>query len=186
MPYIPFKKSIQKVVEKIVPASHTTYVRKEEGQVAGATKTAGTYTLNDRKVSANDEELRLLRAVIFSEVSNREPERQQFEARIIANTAFNRMIEQNRSLKEVLTQKNAYQGITNSQFPIAYNNTATDTLTQQKLQVLDGVMNEIKSGNFPDNTGGRVFYVHDDDGSGKIWLKEGRLGGWLDQYHELP
>lgn len=119
----------------------------------------------------------MLRNVLFSEVSNRNPDRQAFEARLITNTALNRIPQyaakgERLTLSGVLTKKNQYQGYGSKEYNRIMNN-ATTTSDSQKLAAIDGVINELRTGNLLDTAQGRVFYHHDP--SGKIWLKDGGL-----------
>lgn len=135
------------------------------------------YSLRDRGVSFNGQDAEELRNVLFAEISNRSADRRKFEAQIITNTALNRMREYNakgtpKTLSEVLKAPNQYQGYGAKQYVKAKSG-KLDKLSQEKLAVVDSVIEELKSGNFQDNSDGQVYYVHDKDG--KIWLKTGKL-----------
>lgn len=155
--------------------STQTYTRPQ------ATTTAPvSYNLKDRGVQLTDSDLKELRNVLFAEVSNRDPEKQMFESRIIANTALNRIpqyAEKNKkmNLANVLMAPNQYQGYGSKEYNRFINNATTteNPFDQRKIQAIDSVINEIKSGNFKDTTDNSVFYVHDP--KGRIWTKPGKL-----------
>lgn len=142
--------------------------------------TLPTYELKDRGVKVTDDDLKTLRNVLFGEVSNRDPERQAFEARLITNTALNRIPQyaekkKDMNLTSVLAAKNQYQAYEGKEFRRLRDNATTteNPLDKQKLEAIDSVIKEVKSGVFKDTSGGSVFCVHDPQG--RIWLKEGKL-----------
>lgn len=142
---------------------------------APATPPAPTYNVRGTKLT--DQDLATLRNVLFAEISNRDANHQQLEARTIANTALNRLPQYQgqgkpMSLHDVLTAPNQYQGYNSPQYKLIANN-ATTSLDTQKLGAIDHVIGQMKSGDFPDSTGGRVFYHH--DAQGRIWLQDGTL-----------
>jgi len=135
------------------------------------------YQLKDRNVALTDDDVNELRHILFGEVSNRAPEKQEFEARVIANTALNRIPQyaekgKNYALKDVLAQPNQYQAYGGNEYKRLRENKITP-VDEPKLKSIDKVLGEIKSGNFADNTEGSVFYSHDP--TGRIWLKGGKL-----------
>lgn len=134
-----------------------------------------SYDVRGTKVS--DSDLDNLRRVLFAEVSNRNPDRQQLEARVIANTAFNRIPQyQGRgkmaNLTSVLQEPKQYQGYGSPEYKRIESGNLKPT-DNQKLQAIDSILSEIKSGSFSDNTDGRVFYTH--DGQGRIYTSPGTL-----------
>lgn len=136
---------------------------------------AGVY--NVRGLTLNDRDLQTLRNVLFAEISNRDPQKQQLEARTIINTALNRIPQYHErgnkaTLHDVLSMPNQYQGYNSREFKRITNN-ATTTVDAPKLKAIDDTIGQLKSGQFEDNTGGRVFYRH--DGQGQILLKDGPL-----------
>lgn len=120
----------------------------------------------------------VLRPIVYGEVSNRPPEKQELESRVILNTALNRIQEwksyrgETKSLKDVLTEPNQYQAYQpndpKSQYAL-YTSGGGNTLEQKKRETVDGIVNklvdELKSGKFNDNTGGAYYYMHNEDGS---------------------
>lgn len=114
-----------------------------------------------------------LRPVVFGEISNRPPEKQELEARVILNTAINRLKEykkhgENLTLEEVLAMPNQYQAYGGKQFNLYKTGTSTELDTGKKQSVdaiIDKLMAEVKSGKFKDNTNGAFFYKHNKDGS---------------------
>ncbi len=138
---------------------------------------AAPQTYNVRGVQMTPQDLQTLRNVLFAEISNRGSDKQQLEARTIANTALNRIPQygaqgKNMSLHDVLTAPNQYQGYNSPQYQRIASN-ATTTADAQKLGAIDSVIGEMKTGKFPDTTGGRVYYHHDPQG--QIWLRDGSL-----------
>lgn len=164
------KRIIGGIKERFGPTTYTAPV---------ATSTP-TYKIPDRGVELTDKDISELRNVLFGEVSNRDPERQAFEARIITNTALNRIPQyaekkKNMNLASVLAQPNQYQAYGGKEYNRLIKNATTtaNPMDQQKLKAIDDVISELKSGNFQDTTDGKVFYVHDPQG--RIWLKDGGL-----------
>ena len=135
---------------------------------------------NVRGTSMTDGDLHQLAATMFGEVSNRNPQKQSLEANTIANTALNRIQQYqaqggkyaNYGLSDVLTAPNQYQAYGGGEYK-RYLTGSTTPVDQPKIQAINGIINQLKSGQFADTTGGRVFYAHDP--SGKIWLKDGSL-----------
>lgn len=118
----------------------------------------------------------LFRPIAFGEVSN-DPTTQEDEVRGILNTAFNRQKAMSDhtgtvpSLKDVLTQQNAYQAYQpdNAESQYALYTKGGNTLDAKKKQTVDDIVSklvgELKDGTFADNTQGAAFYSHKD---GKI------------------
>lgn len=139
----------------------TTYTKPEEQQAA---------VYDARGVKFSDPEVDQLKRIIFSEVSNREPAKQELEARVLFNTAINRAKAyqdkgQQRSLTEVLTQPNQYQGYNSSLYK-RYDAPGDAPTTQRKKQVEDitnKLIGEVQSGTFQDNTNGAYYYKHKGD-----------------------
>lgn len=162
-------------LQKLIPSK--TYEIKPDKP-----KESETITIKDRGIQAKPKELDILRGILFSEISNRPQEKQELESRVIANTAFNRMKEQSKTLEQVLTQIGAYQGITNEQFKKAMKGQLND-LDKEKMKIVEKIIEEIKSGQFGDNTENSVFYIHNPDGT--ITYRPGKLGGFSEKYHNL-
>ena len=136
-----------------------------------------SYTIHDRGVSISDTDLSEAQKILFAEVSNRKPERQAFESKIILNTAINRMKQHQdrgtpKTLTEVLQEPNQYQGYNSKQYQLAAAG-KLDSLSQKKMQQIEGVLSDIRANGLQDSTNGSVFYIHKKDGS--IWLKTGPL-----------
>lgn len=136
-----------------------------------------TYSIADRGLSIDDTDLEEARKILFSEISNRAPERQMFESKIILNTALNRMKQYAergtpKTLSEVLKEPNQYQGYNSKQYQLAAAGTL-DTLAQKKMATVEGVLADIRANGLKDDINGSVFYIHKPDGS--IWLKSGPL-----------
>lgn len=141
---------------------------------------AAPVTYNVRGVPMTDADLHTLAATMFGEVSNRDQAKQELEARTIANTALNRVAQYraqggkyaNYGLSDVITQPNQYQAYNGNEYK-RYLAGSTTPVDSQKIGAINSVVTQMKSGQFPDTTGGRVYYAHDP--SGKIWLKDGSL-----------
>lgn len=134
-------------------------------------------TYGVRGTQLTDADLSQLRNVLFAEISNRDPQHQQLEARTIINTALNRIPQyaqkgKSMTLSDVLTAPNQYQGYNSPEYKrfVAGSTTPADG---QKVAAINGVIGQLKSGSFPDTTNGRVFYHHDPQG--RIWLQDGGL-----------
>lgn len=136
--------------------------------VAPTTTPMKTYRVRGQTFTEPDVDQ--LKRIIYSEVSNRPPDKQELEARILFNTAVNRMAAYNtkgqpRTLSGVLTAPNQYQGY-NSPLYKQYDSPA-DSLSAKRKAQLDSITNkmigEVSSGQFKDNTSGAYYYKHKDD-----------------------
>lgn len=116
---------------------------------------------------------KLLRPIVFGEVSNRDTDKKELESRIVLNTAINRLVEKKRmghemSFGEVLSEPKQYQAYGGEQFNL-YHSQDLDEPTKQKKQEIDSILNnlwnEVKSGTFEDNTQGAYYYIHNKDGT---------------------
>lgn len=130
---------------------------------------SATRTINVRGVHFTPSDMNKLRNVLFAEVSNRDPKKQQLEARTIANTVINRAASGDANsygsgVDGVLSKPKQYQGYGAPEYKrIASGGTRqTDA---QKLAAIDAVLAELHSGNFSDNIEGYTFYHHNPDGS---------------------
>lgn len=120
-----------------------------------------------RDVDFNDEEIEELRNILYGEISNRPKDKQALEARVIINTALNR-IKENRDLgmsfdtmMKVLHQDNQYQALGGKQYELAKRGEADP----DKMAVIDEVIEELKQGKIKENTNGAFYYIHNPDGS---------------------
>lgn len=160
-------KTVKKVSGKISDYfGPATYTRKAEAS------TAPVYSLADRGVDLTDQDFDAVRPLIYGEISNRAPDKQELESHVILNTALNRMREyknkgQNRTLSEVLAMPNQYQAYGGEQYR-TYSN-PQDIVAQRKKQQVDDIVNrireQIKTGTYPDNTEGSFYYIHNPDGT---------------------
>lgn len=137
-----------------------------------------SYTVRGMKLSNDD--LSEASNILYSEVSNREPGRQQFETKNIINTALNRMADRpGKTLTQILQQPNQYQGYAPNGITGKDGKTvqsqyqkvkagSLDSMSQKKLKIIQDTLNGLKSGEFPDTTAGSQFYVHASDGT--MWL----------------
>lgn len=112
----------------------------------------------------------ILAATVFGELSNKGNTAD--EARKIINTVVNRMKETGKSAREIITAPNQYQAYGKDQFMNAVQG-KLDPLSQKKMSVVQGALDDLFSGNLKDNTDGSVFYHHDKDGN--LVLKPGKL-----------
>ena len=135
-----------------------------------------------RGVNFSDNDLDEAANIIYGEVSNRTPDKQQFETRNIINTVINRANSDPKNyggnIIKVLQQPYQYSayapagtitatGTVQSQYQNAKNG-KLDSASQKKWQFVRNTLNEMKSGNFKDTTGGDKFYVNSSDGA--MWL----------------
>ncbi len=124
----------------------------------------------DRNVKLTDDDLQELRNVLYAEISNRDPEKQKLESRVIVNTALNRIKQygakgRQLALAQVLREPNQYQGYAPDKPDSQYNVVKSGKGNTKKLAAIDAVLEELKGGAFKDETNGAVFYFHKPDGS---------------------
>lgn len=122
----------------------------------------------------SDKDINLLKGVVFGELSNK---KQPEEVRTIVNTALNRIDEHNArgknfSLGDTLRQKNAYQAYGGKEYK-KYIEGRLNYLDTKKANLVNNVINDIINNDIVDNTGGRVFYIHDK--ANNLILKDGKL-----------
>ena len=135
-----------------------------------------------RGLKVNDNDINEASDILYGEISNREPDKQQFEVRHAINTAINRAQQDpkryNGSIVSVLQAPSQYQSyapeginrngqIMESQYQ-KIKKGMIDREKDQKYQTIRKTLEEMKSGNFQDTTGGKTFYVHASDGT--LWL----------------
>lgn len=138
-------------------------------------------TYNVRGLKVGDNDIKEAADILYGEISNR-PDKQAFETRHVINTAINRGLSDptryGGSLTKVLQAPAQYQsyapqginkggGVIESQYQ-KIKNRSIDSSKDPKYQTILNTLNEMKSGNFKDTTGGKQFYVHASDGS--LWL----------------
>lgn len=130
--------------------------------------------LNVRGLSVNPADItNEFAPVLFGEVSNRTADKKELEARVILNTALNRMEAYAKrgtpkTLAEVLSMENQYQAYGGEQYNLykAGTSTTLDTAKKQEVdQIIQKLIQEGKAGAFADNTEGSYYYVHNPDGS---------------------
>lgn len=124
---------------------------------------------NTRGVSIDKRQFdQIFRPIFYGEVSNRDVSKKELEARVILNTAINRLAEYKKLGKEVsfgdiLTQPNQYQAYKGKQYE-NYISGNLDELGKQKKAEVDSVLNklwgEVKGGNFQDITNNAFYYIH--------------------------
>ena len=117
-----------------------------------------------RGLNVNREELPTLRNVLFAEISNRTQGKQQLEARTIINTVLNRIQERKKSLTDIITAPQQYQGYESKEYKRIMSGKLVKG-DEKKLQAIDAILAELEDGDFFDNTEGRTFYTHKEDGS---------------------
>lgn len=142
-----------------------------------------TYEIKNRGIKISKKELDEIKPIIFSEISNRTPDKQKLEFDVILNTAINRKKEYKRvkgvdyTLADVMKMPNQYQGYapdgnydpekkatSTSQYQI-YTGGQYDEPTKKKKDFTDSLVDSIQSGDIIDNTEGAFFYVHNPDSS---------------------
>lgn len=130
------------------------------------------YTVPDRGITYTDADLAALRPILYGEISNRPYDKKQLEADVILNTIFNRAKEyqargQKKSISEIVAMPNQYQAYGSKQ----YNTYSNPTLYLDKKKkeeidsIVDNIHNQIKAGNYKDNTNNSYYYVHNPDGT---------------------
>ncbi len=131
-----------------------------------------SYSIPDRGVNLTDKDFESIRPLIYGEISNRTPDKQELESHVILNTALNRMKEyskrgQNKSLSDIVAMPNQYQAYGGQQYNL-YGN-PPDAVAQKKKQqvdaIVDKIRDQVKTGSYPDNTGGAFYYIHNPDGT---------------------
>ena len=138
------------------------------------------YDIKNRGVKFTEDDLKVLKPLMFSEISNREPDKQKLEFNTILNTAINRMGEYKKvkgrdySLSEVLQMSNQYQGyepngrkekggkVIESQYQIWGRNDLVGT-SSKKREYINSLVDSIGNNDIIDNTQGAFFYQHNPD-----------------------
>lgn len=139
------------------------------GQVAGVAAALPEeqehVLLSDRGITLDDEDVAELRHILYSEIGNRSQDKRGLEARVVVNTALNRLAENRRrgrgpqTLAKVLREKNQYQGYGTKQYKLSKEGRGDP----DKNEAIDAVLTELGSGQFADNTNGAFYYIHNDD-----------------------
>jgi hypothetical protein len=126
------------------------------------------YQLKDRGVQISENDLNAVRPLIYGEISNRTPDKQALEAHVILNTALNRLREysargQNKTLADVISMPNQYQAYGGKQYQTYSNPVNTLDMAKKKQvdAIVDDIHRQVQSGQYPDNTEGAYYYVHD-------------------------
>lgn len=111
-----------------------------------------------------------LRPMLYSEVEsifNRPTDKIDLEIRTVINTVLNRMNNRKKSMKDVVTAPNQYQGVGTKKFNAFHSN--TNEYEQKQInfinQTVDAILSEIEQGTFQDNVTGAEFYGHAKDGT---------------------
>lgn len=150
---------------------------KVEGLSAGTKEAPMKYKIPDRNLELDDADFNEAKKLLFSEISNKGGAEGEFEVKAILNTALNRMTQYAargtpKTLVEVLREPNQYQGYNSPQY-VAAASAALDFPSKKKMEMIEQMLEDIKKNGLEDNTGGRVFYVHEPGGTLK--LKDGPL-----------
>lgn len=144
--------------------------KKQPAAVAMATPSR--YTIKDRGIDITDEDLKAVRPLVYGEISNRNRAKKELEANVILNTALNRVRAykdrgQPKTLAEVLSMPNQYQAYGGKQYNSYYN--PPDPVAMAKKQevdaILDAIAQQIRTGDYADNTEGAYYYIHNPDQS---------------------
>jgi len=118
-----------------------------------------------RNVEINDDDIEELRRILYSEIGNRSQEKRALEAKVVINTALNRLAENKKhnrgpqTLADVLRQKNQYQGLGTKQYDIA----ASGKGNVKKMEAIDDVLAALVRGEIQDTTNGAFYYIHNPD-----------------------
>jgi hypothetical protein len=165
------------------PTTATTPVKKT-GFLSSmfGTKPKQAPTYNIRGVNVTDNDINEAADILYGEISNRPQDKQIAEVKHAINTAINRANNDpkryNGSIINVLKEPAQYQSyapegihkngkVVESQYQKLKKGVINDE-GKQKLETIKLALNELKSGNFEDTTGGKTFYVHANDGT--MWL----------------
>jgi len=139
-------------------------------------------TYNVRGIKVSDADIKEASDILYGEISNRNPERQAAEVKYAINTAINRANANPKkyggSIINVLKEPAQYQSyapqgikkngqVVESQYQ-KLKKGEIDESGKKKLETIISALSEMKSGSFPDTTGGKTFYVHASDGT--MWL----------------
>ncbi len=129
------------------------------------------YSLPNRGgIQLSDSDIDAMRPLIYGEISNRARDKQELESHVIFNTVLNRMKEyathgQKRTLSDVVAMPNQYQAYGGEQYR-AYSN-PPDVIAKKKKQqvdeIVDMIREQIRNGEYIDNTGGAFYYIHNPD-----------------------
>ena len=159
-------------------------IKKEEKK----TEVPNKYVIKNRGLELTDDDIQEAKHILFSEISNRDDDKKSLEAKVILNTALNRMVAyrergENKNLKEILQSPNQYQGYSpdglkkgNKTVESQYQKSVLGKLdepSKQKKQVVDSLVDELKNGDYEDNTNGAYYYTHDEK-TGKITYDDKR------------
>lgn len=170
--------SIGNIAEKVgsaavglLPARKITYSSPSDAQTPQTTPEQ-VYHVPGRDLTLSSADLAVLRPVLYGEVSNRNATKKDLEARVILNTALNRMQAyaahgQKKSLSDILSAPNQYQAYGGDQYS-QYSNPPDAVAAAKKKQVDDIVqnfLNEMEGGDFPDVTQGAYYYQHHPNGT---------------------
>lgn len=152
-----------------------SYVSDEEtAPAAQVTPKAPKPALVRGKYNISDADWEEAKHVLYGEISDREGGKQKLEASVILNTAINRMQQYEErtgkpvTLTEVLQKPNQYQAYMPDKEDSLYNQSKRGEYKpggERRIQAIDEVFNEAKSGKLEDNTNGAVFYIHNPDGT---------------------
>jgi hypothetical protein len=128
------------------------------------------YYLKDRNTNLNDSDFESIKPILYGEISNRAPNKQQLESSVIMNTALNRMKAYRdrgtpKTLAEVLSMPNQYQAYKGPQYNNYFNPPDAPSLNKKKQvdMMVASIKDQMKGGQFSDNTEGAYYYTHNKD-----------------------
>jgi len=165
-----FQKRFPNPINFLAPErAEASYAPEKEIQKADAS------TKQVRGVTLSNDDIKVAKAVIFSEVSNRATDKQRLEVKVILNTAINRMLDlrkrgYNVTLAQVLKSSNQYQGYGGIQYK-KYMSGDYDVLNERKAKTIDTLTDEVLSKDLKDNTDGSKHYTHNLK-TGEIKVKD--------------
>lgn len=140
----------------------------------------GVYTIPSRKVTVEEPDLEELGAILFGEIGNRPLDKKLLEARTIANIALNRAEKEGKSLAEVLRQPNQFQAYKGNQYNLYKSGkAATSTISKEKVDAVNKILDEIRQGTLKNNIGDNLSYAHRKDNTIRVYKD------WSEQKKDL-
>lgn len=140
----------------------------------------GVYSIPSRKVTVVEPDLEELGAILFGEIGNRPLDKKLLEARTIANIALNRAEKEGKSLAEVLRQPNQFQAYKGNQYNLYKSGkAATSTISKEKVDAVNKILDEIRQGTLKNNIGDNLSYAHRKDNTIRVYKD------WSEQKKDL-
>jgi len=131
-----------------------------------------TYQLKNRGATVTDADIEALKPILYGEVSNRDFNKKTLEANVIFNTVLNRQREyarkgQKKTIAEILAMPNQYQAYNGLQYKEYSNPVLPFSIAKKKEidMITKNIHEQVKKGDFKDNTQGAYYYTHKKDNS---------------------